>query len=412
MPALSSALQLRVVERRAGGSVLRVARLGSRRSADRAALWYRFAGDPLPPALDLLDAFVLAFLFAAMRQGRGLRVHGPVSRALLANLSELQEIWCRWRPGALAVVDIEPDRVVDDVPAAAGAIACVSGGVDSLAMLQRHRTGGLRRLRAGLLIAGFDIPLADAVGFRRAEAGVRAMLESVGLPLATVATNWRDVACGDWELEHGAALASCVAQFAGLADCGLIAADLPVDIAHPPWGNNPATTPLLSGAVAIVHDGAGLNRPDKVALIAGWPAAMRHLRVCWEGPAREGNCGHCEKCIRTQLSFLAVGCRIPPAFSRRFTTAELLGVSMPRLALLRAYRQILAAAERHRVEASWTRLLRLVLWRNLLTLPLQPALGAARRRLRRVGWLRALRRRRPGARRMAAALPTAAGGRR
>jgi hypothetical protein len=409
MPALSSALQLRVAERRSAGAVLRIARLGPRRSAGGAALWYRFAGEPLPPPLGLLDGFVLAFLFEAMRGGRDLRVRGAVSRALLANLRELQEVWCRWRPDALVPVEILPDAIVDPSPAPAGAIACVSGGVDSLATLQRHRSGTLRPLRAGLLVAGFDIPLADTAGFRRAERDVRAILDSIGLPLATVATNWRDVACGDWELEHGAALAACAAQFAGLAECGLIAADLPVDLPHPPWGNNPVTTPLLSGALAIVHDGAGLSRPDKVALLGGWPAALGHLRVCWEGRARDGNCGRCEKCIRTQLSFLAVGRPIPPAFPRPFTSADLLRLAMPRMAVLLAYRQILATAQRHGVEAGWTRLLRWVLRRNLVTLPLQPALGAARRRLRRVGWLRALHHRRRRAARPAA-LPTAAQG--
>ncbi|MFO1056112.1 MAG: hypothetical protein U1E53_04010 [Dongiaceae bacterium] len=400
-----------MAERRSPGRVLRLARLGPRRSADGVRLWYRFAGEPLPPRLDLLDGFVLAFLFAAMRRGRDLRVRGPVSRALLANLRELQEVWCRWRPDALVPVEILPDRVVDAPPAAAGGIACVSGGVDSLATLQRHRAGGLRPLRAGLLVAGFDIPLADAAGFRRAEHGVRAVLDSIGLPLATVATNWRDVACGDWELEHGAALAACLAQFAGLAACGLIAADLPVDLPHPPWGNNPVTTPLLSGALAIVHDGAGLTRPDKAALIAGWPAALRHLRVCWQGEARDGNCGRCEKCIRTQLSFLAIGRPIPPAFPHPFAPADLLRLAMPRMAVLLAYRQLLATAERHGVEADWTRTLRWVLRRNLVTLPLQPALGAARRRLRRVGWLKALHDRRRAGHRLAA-LPSAAAGRR
>jgi hypothetical protein len=406
-------LQLRVAERRSNRAVLRIARIGPRRPGSGAALWYRFEGEPLPPALDLLDAFVLAFLFEAMRRGRNLRVHGPVSGRLLANLRELQEIWCRWRPRDLTAIEIIPDRIVDRVtPEASGAIACVSGGVDSLATLQRHRGGGQGPLKAGLLAAGFDIPLGDAAGFRRAEAGVRAVLDSAGLPLATVATNWRDVACGDWELEHGAALAACLTQFAGRHGCGLIAADLPVDIPHPPWGNNPVTTPLLSGAMAIVHDGAGLTRPDKVALLAGWPAALRHLRVCWEGPARDGNCGHCEKCMRTQLSFLAVGQPIPPAFPHPFTRAQLLRLAMPRLAVLRAYRQILAAAERRGIDAPWMGLLRLVLWRNLLTLPLQPALGAARRRLRRIGWLRTLvRRRRSGARQVGPAFPTTAEGR-
>ena len=50
---------------------------------------------------------------------------------------------------------------------------------------------------------------------------------------------------------------------------------------------------------------------------------MENLRVCWEGPQRDRNCGVCEKCIRTKLEFLANGLELPSALSTPPTAGEI-----------------------------------------------------------------------------------------
>ena len=37
------------------------------------------------------------------------------------------------------------------------------------------------------------------------------------------------------------------------------------------------------------------------------PLAHRYMRVCWRHTHQDLNCGACEKCLRTQLEFLAAG---------------------------------------------------------------------------------------------------------
>jgi hypothetical protein len=76
------------------------------------------------------------------------------------------------------------------------------------------------------------------------------------------------------------------------------------------------TDPLMTGdRFTIIHDGAGFSRTEKIAAIMRNPIACRTLRVCWAGADQSQNCGRCEKCVRTQLNFLANGAtRMPECF--------------------------------------------------------------------------------------------------
>ena len=71
-----------------------------------------------------------------------------------------------------------------------------------------------------------------------------------------------------------------------------------------PWGSHPALDGLWSGGgVEIVHYGAELWPDEKLAAMADFPMVHRRLRVCYADPRAEGNCGRCEKCVRTRLIY-------------------------------------------------------------------------------------------------------------
>ena len=76
----------------------------------------------------------------------------------------------------------------------------------------------------------------------------------------------------------------------------------------------------------VVHDGAGFSRTQKVQVISAWPAGVENLRVCWEGNRPGGNCGRCEKCLRTMLNFRAVGAGLPSCFDRDATERDIEGM--------------------------------------------------------------------------------------
>jgi hypothetical protein len=134
-----------------------------------------------------------------------------------------------------------------------------------------------------------------------------------------------------------------------------------------PWGSHPLVDPLWStGTVEIVHDGCEATRSDKAARIATSETALRHLRVCWG--YREAydrgiyNCGHCAKCLRTQVDLYLAG-----ALERCKTldhTLDFLAISRMPLPTKNARAHVmesLALAERLRSDPALIRALRVAL---------------------------------------------------
>jgi hypothetical protein len=258
-------------------------------------------------------------------------LEGPVTAELLRNLEEFQEAWAMWR-SAYRRVQITADQVLppQQMSARCGVFA-LSGGVDGTFALLRHHSGraGLRTAPpvCAMLVQGFDIPLDNQAAFERAHGSISDVMRALGVPLVTVRTNWREQLCKDWLMEYHAALTACLFQFRGLANVGVCGAGEDYSQLVVPWGSNPVTNHLLSGGGFQVHtEGAGFTRTERVRLICDYPEIAAKLRVCWEGPKTGGNCGRCEKCIRTKLNFLA-NRQEPLCFDGRPTRAQILGLT-------------------------------------------------------------------------------------
>lgn len=279
------------------------------------------------------DFALVTHFFHAMRLGGKLRVEGPVSPSLLANLEELNACWVRWRPAAYRGVRVEAAETVELAPAGDGpeapqeAICSFSGGVDSCYTLWRHIGPGVelpqatpvlwrrRRITAALFVHGFDVPLAEGDGYQAALANARRLLDAVQVKAVSLTTNFRRQPLGYWEDDHGAALAAAMHLVDGRFAVALIAGGASYDHLRFPWGSTPVTDPLFSSArQRIIHDACEAGRIDKCRGLLSWPEALRYLRVCWEGADRDRNCGRCEKCIRTMLAFRVAGGRDLPCF--------------------------------------------------------------------------------------------------
>jgi hypothetical protein len=61
----------------------------------------------------------------------------------------------------------------------------------------------------------------------------------------------------------------------------------------------------------------------KVQAIAAEPMVQRHLRVCWQQVAMDGNCGRCFKCLATQVCFQLSGVERPEAFPQPCSSSRM-----------------------------------------------------------------------------------------
>jgi hypothetical protein len=328
-------------------------------TAEPVRLWYELldGGDAEPP---VLDGWVFAVLLYAMKIGTRLAVHGPLSRTALYNMEEVQAFWHLWRPALYQRIEIVPDSIVDLERRKSGrrAIAAFSGGADSSFTLLRHRTrlagDASYNLDTVAMVHGFDVTLNNPDHFDGLVRRTEPFLAALGIALKTVRTNSKQLTLMAWEDTFSAQLAGCLHLFARDFEFGLVGSSEPYNDLFLPWGSNPITDGLLSGdGFAIVHDGAGFSRTEKIAALARNPACVAVLKVCWEGKAQDRNCGVCEKCVRTRLNFLAAGEAKPACFDTPFDPASIDTISIRNRAIFVELRQIARYAESHGVDGPW-----------------------------------------------------------
>ena len=360
-------------------------------------LWYAIPLEYKGTLSDDADPFVVALALRMAQEGRAVRVHGRVSPSLLKNLETYLGIWSAWKPGRYSPIEIiaddEQDRKKPGGPVQA--VCGFSGGIDSSFTAYRHVRGiGTRfpePLTAGVMVRGFDIPLEENIVFSNACSKARRQLDSLGLELIPVATNFRSLDL-DWTHAFGTGVVSIMMLLGGRFTRGLIALGAPVgSYGMMIVGSNPLTDPLLSSnAFQVIPDGAEFDRPDKIRVIADWPEARDMLRVCWAGPHKDRNCCECEKCIRTILSFRALGLGLPPCFEQDVTDHQILELKpLQEFKIAVGYEPIVRTAEQMgKGDASWVQALRGAIERNrrsrrIARIPVLRRFPGIKRRLKR-----------------------------
>lgn len=321
---MSRRITARFAQQAHAGGTRRTLHLEGLEGAARAVFWE--TSDGALPEPVVLDACLMGVAPLALEQRRDLHVDGPVSRTCLANLNALLRLRADWQPRLFPIVpEITAASVVDQAPPArpASAVLAFSGGVDSSYSLLRHARdlppGAALKLEACVLAHGFDVPLDDQAAMDRMRARYAPVVEGmIGVPLRVVRSNLRAASLGHWEMAAMPAVGSVVAQFAHLADWGLLAGGITTEQQTPPKVQTPLTDAMLStDTFTMRHDGGGVTRTRKVARIAAEPALEAILKVCWDpkAPDRAENCGVCGKCRRTMLNFLAAGHTRPRCFA-------------------------------------------------------------------------------------------------
>jgi hypothetical protein len=337
--------------------------LGYSNSSRRETLFYEFPREQAPPPPDNFDAALCATVLHAMAEGRDIHLRGPATSAALRNLNEFQLAWARWLPAVYRPIAIEVETVVSRAhPVTERVIAAFSGGVDSSFTLLRNtlRTrAATYQVDTVLLVHGFDISRSNPDALQELVDRTEPLRRLAGAQLRIVRTNSKELRLQKWEDSCGAELAACMHLFSGEFSHALVGSTEPYDALVLPWGSNPVTDHLLSGGrLAVVHDGAGFSRTDKILFLSGFPAALKTLKVCWQGSEQGRNCGVCEKCVRTQLNFLAVGVTQAPCFERPLDLGRIGRIPILNNTSLGELRSILQYAERRNIDAEWLDALR------------------------------------------------------
>lgn len=254
-----------------------------------------------------VEAVGSAFTIPAAARGRGLTFDPAPDPVWLANARQAQAIAAEWwgYRGAPAAPAIEPATTLS--PAARHSALCFTCGVDSFYSLLRSE----RPIERVLFVHGYDIELADTNRALAAEQSLRQVSAELGALAVLVRTNLRHhglLQCTNWEHTHGGALAAIGHLLSEHVDELLISSSYP-RVFDRPWGSHWKLDSCWSSSrMTVTHVGADKWRTEKLVELRNEPLVRRHLRVCWEHRSPAGNCGQCEKCLRTMLILHGHGC--------------------------------------------------------------------------------------------------------
>ena len=97
-------------------------------TATEKRMWFSYPLDVQMPEDSNCESYLLASLLPAMQLNADINIKGKVSKQLLANLTELQYIWHKWRPNEFHLIHITADEVTNiDVSQNDDAVVAFSG---------------------------------------------------------------------------------------------------------------------------------------------------------------------------------------------------------------------------------------------------------------------------------------------
>jgi hypothetical protein len=259
-----------------------------------------FTFDGAVRIVDPASAVLACCIYPAMVLGRPLKIGPghPVSRRLLVQLQEFQEIYLQWWPNLRRVPLEAVPR--DHAPQAGESCGSMfSGGVDSFYTFLSQESEITHLVFAG----GLDIAPDETDRYQRSVDFYRQFAQSRGKQLVSLWTNIKGFFPGVSMSPHHGQVLAAFGIMLGFSRTLVPATHTYAELA--PWGSHPLTDPLLSTETTVtVHHGA-MPRREKVRRVGQDSQCMSMLRVC--NSSDQYNCGTCEKCLRTRMSLRLLG---------------------------------------------------------------------------------------------------------
>jgi hypothetical protein len=253
------------------------------------------------------ELFASALLPAVAQRHWKLRMTDALDPEWLAGAREILRTWSGWWQTPADLDDLlDAPHGVPSSGAPAGVGLCFSAGLDAFHTLLRSG----RKIDYLVFAHGYDIPIDDERRFAAAEASIRAVAAEVGARPVVVRTNLRGhrpLKGAGWGRTHGGALAALGHACSGELGELLISSAYTRESGYD-WGSTWDTDPGWSSSrLKVTHYGDAFTRDAKMRAVVREPLVREHIRVCWENRAETGNCGECEKCVRTMVHVSLLG---------------------------------------------------------------------------------------------------------
>ncbi len=309
-------------------------------------LYFKFPKKVENDLTDRADPFVYALIFHMMSEGGSFEIEGNVSKSVIDNIIRFARIWHVWEPQKYKKIEIVANEIKDDYrPENKKMISAFSGGLDASYTIYKYKKNLDKRFQYDLdrsvMILGADIPVTDKKTFDVAFSKAKKMTDDLGIELIPVETNFRQYKC-NWEHCFGSIVIAILNFFSKKYFYGA-ASDDSMKTYTIPWGMHPVTDRYFSNdTFRFIADGYEHSRTERANIIKDWKVGLENLRVCWQNTKDlSSNCGHCEKCIRTKLNFLASGISYLPSMPKQFSISDITNKNLVSgIEILKFYKEI------------------------------------------------------------------------
>jgi len=264
-------------------------------------VWFESAS-PLEPAA---EAFTAAFFLPALHFNKKLHVAASLDSQWLDRTRQLLPVLHEWW-GYPLQTPVETMSDLRSSQASAASVTngrtglCFTCGADSFYSLSHHQPAPTDLIFAH----GYDIPVDDTKRAQKLQTSLQQVAQERGVGLHIVRTNLRTHPLFkkvNWGRTHGAALSALGQLLRGKISRLVIASSYPRHRGRP-WGSSWLLDQHWSSSmIEIEHDDASVSRWEKLVKISNDPLPQQHLQVCWSLKSETGNCGVCEKCLRTMV---------------------------------------------------------------------------------------------------------------
>jgi hypothetical protein len=253
------------------------------------------------PAFDNFDFAVFALAAQSIRRGVCIRFDLPVSQSAANAAARIGSIWQARAPHFSSPLDLELTNIISDQPAAScNRILCISGGVDSTYSACIDTS-----FSHGLSIRGFDFPMSNRIGFEGRRHRMQIVADKFSLDLQELRTDLSLSFKSHYDAYNVLFMASCLG-FAGYGmGGGAFSGDFSArgQLVATTFCSTEGIAPLLSTKqFPIDMVGSLPTRGEKIrAIYEIAPDLLPNLGFCLEEQASGGNCGRCDKCMRTRM---------------------------------------------------------------------------------------------------------------
>ncbi|MCZ7529160.1 MAG: hypothetical protein M5U31_01730 [Acidimicrobiia bacterium] len=259
------------------------------------------------------NPFIPVATIGAAVVGEDLHVEDPISPDLRDGAQRAAVLYNEW--WGHEAIAVRGPTAKPRFPRGPGRGLFFTRGVDSMFSLGQSITGAIEPFTHLIGVAGIDHWVSPASRVSTWD-DTAEFADNVGLPIVRVTTNLREFLdpLAEWIRTHGTFLASFALALSPLFDSVVISSTQRSD--HEiPLGSHSELDPLWSTErTSIIHYGSEFGRHEKVVRLANDPEMLEHLKVCWVADS-SGNCGRCEKCLRTMTALAMAGCSPDVSFA-------------------------------------------------------------------------------------------------